>query len=58
MLILPKLRFLIPFSFNAMLLFRDKDEKEEFSRPPKTYTEEDVSTLADMRTYDKGGIFR
>jgi len=36
---------------------RDKDEKEEFSRPPKTYTEEDVSTLADMRTYDKGGIF-
>lgn len=25
-------------------------------RPPKTYTEEDVSTLADMRTYDKGGI--
>ena len=33
-------------------------DHEEESRPVKDYTEDDLSALADLRSYDKEGVFR
>ena len=33
-------------------------DQEEESRPMKDYTEDDLSALAELRSYDKEGVFR